>query len=335
MPSIMWPSEVTERLRESVISSVSHQSSRSAGSASISTNLISVGSISLHDNLRCDILRSPITILGSKSLAPGQPVFAVSRLNIFMVFYPVEPDESDTKLRATVAPPSNGQLEYVDARIEIRDSMEPSESKYFNQPLHLADALGGDKHYERIIKAGSALTTDLRKANQNREDFPKARPTGGFIVKADCPPIVGQLGYKMTEDVDVNRPLQPKRPSSHLHSSQHKRSASAFSTFSNISAPAEGRSTSTGCAGSHWECEPCGSGTNEIIHCLRPVHKCDVCSIRPLKILHGSSTEPQLDTKTKSNQLLPNKTFKLVAHLLNMDDGQPPEEFFAHFRIVF
>lgn len=237
MPGIIRNSQATERLRESMVSSVSHSSSLSAGSTPTG-NLISVGSIQLHDNLRCDILRTSISVLGSKSLTPGQPVFAVSRLTIFMKFVPVELDASDTKLRATVAPPSSGKLEYVDARIEIRDSMQPSESEYFNEPLHLADALGGDKHYERIVKAGNALTSDLRKANQNREEYPKARPTGGFIVKADCPPIVGQLGHRWSDHTEADQSLQPKRIVSQTHNSQthnssHKRSASAFSTVSN------------------------------------------------------------------------------------------------------
>lgn len=334
MPGLWKNSQATERLRESVISSVSHSSSRSVGSAAAPLNLISVGSIPLHDNLRCDILRTPISTLGSKSLVPDQPVFAVSRLTVFMRFVPVELDESDTKLRATVAPPSNGKLEYVDARIEIRDSMEPSESEYFNEPLHLADALGGDKHYERIVKAGNALTTDLRKANQNREDYPKARPTGGFIVKTDCPPIVGQLGYRWCDYTEADHFLQPKRAMSQVHK-QHKRSASAFSTISNISAPVEAPSASNGCAASHWECEPCGSGTSGIIYCLRPAPKCDVCNIRPLKLLHSSSKGSLLEKKGSPASTLPNKTFKLVAHLLNMDAGQPPEEFFAHFRMAF
>lgn len=335
MPGVLRNSQATEQIRESIVSATSHTSSRSTGSASTPTNLISVGSIALHDNLRCDILRRRIAILGSKSISAGQPVFAVSRLTIFMKFVPVELDASDTKLRATVAPPSKGKLEYVDARIEFRDSMEPSESEYFNEPLHLADALGGDKHYERIVKAGISLTTDLRKANQIREEFPKARPTGGFIVKADFPPVVGQLGCRWLDETEADQSLQPKRLTSQTQSNMHKRSASAFSTISNVSAPVVGLSKQTGCTASHWECEPCGSGTSEIVYCLRPAQKCETCHARPLKILHSSPSGSRPDDTETFTATLPNKTFKLVVHLLNMDDGQVPEEFFAHFRIVF
>lgn len=332
MPGFRRDSEASEHLRESVVSNGSSFSTRSNPTST--ANLISVGSIALHDNLRCDILRSPISILGSKSLVSGQPTFATSRLSIYVKFVTVEMDESDTKLRATVTPPSNGKLEYVDARIEIRDSMEPSESEYFNEPLHLADALAGDKHYERIVKAGTALTTDLRAANQNREDHPKPQPTGGFIVKSNCPPVIGQLGSQWVDTADMDRSLQPKRAMSQVHN-QHKRSGSAFSILSNISAPAEGRSATSGCGGSHWECEACGSGTGEIIFCLRPAQKCPTCSVRPLKLLHSSAKGSFTDNTSESRAVLPNKTLKLVTHLLNMDDGQPPEEFFAHFRIVF
>lgn len=332
MPGFSRNSEASEHLRGSVVSSASSFSSRCSPSGH--ANLISVGSIALHDNLRCDILRSPIAILGSKSLISGQPTFSVSRLTIFMKFVAVEMDECDTKLRATVMPPSEGQLEYVDARIEIRDSMYPNEAEYFNEPLHLADALAGDKHYERIIRAGTALTSDLKTANLNREECPKPRPTGGFIVKAECPPIVGQLGSQWLDVADMDRVLQPKRAMSQV-SNQHKRSGSSVSILSNISAPMEVLSASSGCSGSHWECEACGSGTEEIVFCLRPAQKCPVCSIRPLKLMHSNARPAHGDIKTSTATALPNKAFKLVTHLLNMDDGQPPDEFFAHFRIVF
>ncbi|KAK9899068.1 hypothetical protein P389DRAFT_188377 [Cystobasidium minutum MCA 4210] len=326
--------EASEHLRESVVSNGSSFSTRSGPMTGNPTNLISVGSIALHDNLRCDILRSAISFLGSKRLASGQPSFATSRLSIFLKFVPVEMDENDTKLRATVTPPSNGRLEYVDARVVLRDSMDPSEAEYFNEPLHLADALGGDKHYERIIKAGSALTTDLRTANVNREDHPKPRPTGGFIVKSECPPVVGQLGTTWIDSPDMERPLMPKRALSQVQN-QHKRSESAVSILSNISAPTEARSATSGCNGSHWECEACGSGTGEIIFCLRPAQQCSACNIRPLKLLHSGTKLASNDKQSALKTILPNKTLKLVTHLLNMDDGQTPDEFFAHFRIVF
>jgi hypothetical protein len=336
MPSILRTSHPISNLRTSTSSNDSAISNSSAV-AGLTSNLISVGSIALHDNLRCDILRSPISILGSRSLSPGQPLFAVSRLSLIIKFVPVELDASDTKLRATVTPPTRGRLEYVDARVELADSREPADSDIFNEPLHLADALSGDKHYERIIKAGTALTTGLRKANQTREDFPKLRPTGGFIVKADSPPVVGQLGSQWLDPPEAER-VQQSRSGILQTVKRHARSASAASHASTNSPSAEGREGTATCSGSHWECEPCGSGTGEIIFCLRPALRCPLCSLRPLKLIHDAA--PKSDTPSPEDasafiQALPNKTLKLVTHLLNMDDGQVPEEFFAHFRIAF
>ena len=253
-----------------------------------------------------------------------------------MKFVQVELENCDTKLRETVKPPSKGRLEYVDARVYLRDSMEPSDAEYFNESLYLADALSGDKHYERIVRSGTALTTDLKRANENREDFPKARATGGFIVKENSPPVVGQLGSQWLDPAEDDSGARPQRAISQMQKKSN-RSAATFSTATAASMPLEPiRHAHPPCTASHWECEPCGSGTGEIIFCLRPVNKCATCDLKPLRLIHSSTSRCNSSENALAfAQTVPNKTFKLVSHLLNMDDGRPLEEFFAHFRIVF
>lgn len=360
-------------------------SAGSPGSGGPGGPLLSVGSIVLHDTLRCDILRSPIAHLGSKSLAPGQPVFVMSRLTLQLRFVQVEPDHSKmSNARAGESPGGRGllldsntsALEYVDGRIHLSTSMALPTGEQWGEPLHLADSLAGEAHYERIVSAGSALLHDLRTANINREENPKRRPTGGFLVRQAGAPVVGMLGSQWIDGEDgsrhtpitrshdrhfsgmtsVSAPLEPIPEQSGGDSPSPSFSSAAYSPSLSHTAGGNG-----GCSHSHWEGEPSGSGSDEIIFHLRPIFRCSHCGIKPLQLLHstsgsraGHSTSTAVHrqnsplsarTPTTASQLrgpqqsLPNKTYRAVCNLLSYHDPDEreniPDEFYAHFRIVF
>jgi hypothetical protein len=211
------------------------------------------------------------------------------------------------------------------------------EGELWGQPLHLADSLAGDAHYERIVRAGSALLEDLKTANENREDWPKPRPTGGFLVKDEGAPVVGMLGAQWVESEDMSKSAHRRR--------MHER---AMSSMTSVSAPLEPiHEDSLACPNSHWEGEPSGSGTAEIIFQLRPLAKCGQCGIKPLQMLYAagkkmsqhSARTPTALHHARSMYTMPNKSFRLVCNLLSYYDAAAqdtvPDEFFAHFRIVF
>ena len=293
----------------------------------------------MHDTVRCDILRAPIVHLGARSLAPGQPTFAMSRLTLQLRFVKLDEDSkirSRTDTTGTAA--TTAVLEYIDARIHLSDSMAipqgadtdgRGEPLDFLAPLHLADALAGDQHYERIIRGGNALTSDLKTANENREESPKPRPTGGFIVKDGGAPVVGMLGATWQTET---RSMRSSRTGRHV---------GIDSSITSASAPLEAIHEES-CSASHWTGDPSGSGTSDIVFQLCPLAKCSTCGVRPLHMVHlgaktpvSARTPTSLSAKTLSG-LVPNKSFRLVAHLLNMNnEASHPEEFFAHVRIVF
>lgn len=343
------------------------------------SNYLSVGSVVMHDNVRCDILRSPIHLLGSKSLAPDHPSFAMSRLALLIRF--VQLDATTNSVGKEV--PTTSYLEYIDARIHLSDSMHPpAGDTYFDQPLHLSDSLSvsgnanmtstaESQNYERISRAGSALVEDLKRANENREECPKPRVTGGFIVKEGAAPVVGMLGAHWFDE--QMRPSTARafsvRSSSSASSVKSASSArlpgSTFpgrrplagddrikSSSTAASAPLEPiHESHSVCSASHWEGEPSGSGTEDIIFQLKPLTRCSKCGERPLSLIHiaAGTRKPANDSTTRTptslranlqmlgNQtFLPVKSFKLLANLISMDnDPDPLEEFFAHFKITF
>ena len=311
---------------------------RSPTSTLAASSFLSVGQVMLHDNLRCDILRSPIVHLGSsKSLMHGQPTFAMSRMTLQLQFVNIEPEPSNAN-----SPYTRSALEYVDARIHLSSSMHLDDSEALPEPLHLADSLAGDKHYERILRAGTALLEDLKTANENREEHPKPSNTGGFLVREGGSPIVGMLGTQWLDGPDRFYGKQSRPPGRRTHERNK-------STSTVASAPLEPIYENS-CIASHWEGEPSGSGTETVVLQLRPLTKCPSCGTNPLQLLHAASkraatpSSARTPTSLRSHemQLVPNKAFKLVVNLLSYDQdtadvvsSSEPSAFFAHFKISF
>ena len=302
-----------------------------AGSSPSASSLLSIGSLIIHDSVRCDVLRSSIERIGPRSLAAGQPNFLMSRLTLQVQLTRIEEeDRINSRTNVTGTANTSATLEYIDAQIHLSDSMSLPEA-IKSEPLCLADALAGDKHYERIVRGGTALCTDLKQANMNREEQPKPRSTGGFIVKEGGAPIVGMLGAQWI-DPSVNA-VRNRRTGKHGRTESSTTSASA---------PLEPiHESSMSCSTCHWVDECGGSGTGTITFQLCPSLKCSSCGIRPLQMVHLASkkgTVPRTPTalSARNLNLLPNKAFKLVCHLLSMDnEASQPEVFFAHVRIVF
>lgn len=294
-------------------------------------SLLSIGSLVIHDSVRCEVLRSGIERIGPKSLAHGQPTFLMSRLTLQVQLVRIEEDERiNSRSNVTGTASTSATLEYIDAQIHLSDSMAlPDETSV--GPLYLVDALGGDKHYERILRGGTALCEDLKQANLNREERPKPRSTGGFLVKEGGAPIVGMLGAQW-----IDPPFNGARL---RRTGRHGRTESSTTS---ASAPLEPvHESSTSCTSCHWMGECSGSGTGIVTFQLCPVLKCATCGIRPLQMIHLASRKAAVPcTPTallaRSLDLLPNKAFKLVCHLLSMDnEASQPEIFFAHVKIVF
>ncbi|KAL7010344.1 hypothetical protein EMMF5_000367 [Cystobasidiomycetes sp. EMM_F5] len=340
-----------------------HSATSVNSDTSVQADLISVGSIILHDALKCEVTRSPIALLPSKPLSSGQPAFAMSRLTLQLSFVTLTTDEAAwARTNHKLGPNGNSTyLEYVDARVALSSTMALPENEGlpWSAPLCLADGLSGEEHYERIVRAGSALIADLKEANQNREENPKRLGTGGFRVRQGGAPIVGMLGAQWVEQ-DVNstgaksatlsaaRMSATSAVSSSATALDH--SGARDSGISSASCPA-GRASVTPCSSSHWESEPSGSGTTGVMFQLRPaMSKCSECRTRPLQAVFASARGKkvqgleELSRQAKIAHLAPNKTFRLVMNLMNYENtadatatkaSDMSDEFFAHFRIVF